>query len=449
MIDKAVFGERKMESIAAPLFLKDFTKESSQLKDLENLYNRIKDGEKKSNIGKDIYALRKGIDGENNTYFELRHSNVPFICMHDIRLEYDNLTAQIDFIVLTKQYICIIETKKLYGNIEINKEGEFIRFFKDRLGKTFREGMYSPYEQNRKHVNLVSKILKNEFNINRMPVKSLVVLANPKTIVNKDKCPEEIKQQIIRHENLTKNLESLVYETEYSLKEERVFDIANYLLRLHKPIDFNYKAKYGLVDDDFITDSKRIINCEKQEINVEKQTEDKSELSNNDLILELKNYRNSKARQEGYEYTRYHFIFSNSVIEQLASDKPKTKSDLFSIKGLGEVKIGKYGQEILDIIKKHSHNEKQNVLENMKVNQATQAESSNKEELISMLKEYRLKTSRALNIKPYIIFNNDQMEDLIQKMPTSKEELLSVKGFDSKRVNSFGENILEILNKAR
>lgn len=50
-------------------------------------------------------------------------------------------------------------------------------------------------------------------------------------------------------------------------------------------------------------------------------------------------------------------------------------------------------------------------------------------------------------MKPYYIFNDAQMQDLISKHPRTKEELLSVSGFGSKKAEKYGDEILKIINE--
>lgn len=68
------------------------------------------------------------------------------------------------------------------------------------------------------------------------------------------------------------------------------------------------------------------------------------------------------------------------------------------------------------------------------------------ETLINQLKAFRLEQSRKENIKPYYIFNDAQMNDLIQKSPKTKEQLLKVNGFGTVKVEKYGDIILKILN---
>lgn len=360
LVDKAVYGQRKMKSIDGPTFLKDFSKDNKQLKDLEKLYSKLKDGDKKNSIGRDIRALKQGLNGENNVYYELKASGIPMYCLHDIRLECEGLSAQIDFVVITKQCFYIIETKNLYGNIEINAEGEFIRWNKSSNGRKFREGMYSPVEQNNKHIKMIKNILSKEFKIKNMPVKSMVVMANPKAIINKSKCPKELKNVVIRHEQVTKYIEKAINEIQYSISEEKVKEVAEYLVKNHKPITFDNEAKYCLMKDDYCSkcDINNEINIKEVEYK-EKQPKDIETCTSNDiektskdaeLYEKLHTYRNNKAKEEGYDFRHYHYVFSKSIIEQLVENKPTSTNELFNIKGLGKVKVGKYGDDIVEII---------------------------------------------------------------------------------------------------
>lgn len=55
-VDLLLSGRR---TIKDPIFLKDFTKDNKQLNDLLELSNKLKDGDKKELIERDIAFLRK------------------------------------------------------------------------------------------------------------------------------------------------------------------------------------------------------------------------------------------------------------------------------------------------------------------------------------------------------------------------------------------------------
>lgn len=68
---------------------------------------------------------------------------------------------------------------------------------------------------------------------------------------------------------------------------------------------------------------------------------------NKDLFDKLRLWRKSVAFKE---QTKPYIICSDSTLIELANIMPKTKEELFEIRGMGEKKVSKYGDEILSII---------------------------------------------------------------------------------------------------
>lgn len=145
-----------------------------------------------------------------NILYELRNSGMDLFVLHDIYLEEGDLNAQIDFFIVTQKLCFVVECKNLYGNIEIDSKGNFIRTL-EYAGKKHREGIYSPITQNERHRNVIrAKCLRGKTFIGRAMVnrsfdstyQSLVVLANPKTILNDRFAQKEIKDKVIRADQL-------------------------------------------------------------------------------------------------------------------------------------------------------------------------------------------------------------------------------------------------------
>lgn len=63
------------------------------------------------------------------------------------------------------------------------------------------------------------------------------------------------------------------------------------------------------------------------------------------------------------------------------------------------------------------------------------------------LREYRLITSRKEGIKPYYIYNNAQLEEIISLMPETYAELMKIKGFAEIKCQKYGEEIINIVKK--
>ena len=139
-----------------PIFLRESDVLEKQIEQLKSIEPRL-NAEGKGLIAKDIKCLEYGRVGEQNIFFELKNSHMPLYILHDIYLEDQTLNAQIDFMVFTRKMCFVIECKNLYGNIEITREGDFIRTI-EFGSKKVKEGIYSPITQNERHLQLMKKI---------------------------------------------------------------------------------------------------------------------------------------------------------------------------------------------------------------------------------------------------------------------------------------------------
>ncbi len=185
-------------------------KESSDARDylqkLQELLPKAR-GEAAKKIEREIAIVNAGIYGEDNILFELKNSGMDLVVLHDLYLKTDSgLSAQIDFLVLSPKVFFVIECKNLFGSIEITNGGDFIRTF----GK-FKEGIYSPITQNERHLTVLKerRSEKNGFIMKAIKnaafesqFKGIVVLANPKTVVNDRYAKKEIKEKVIRADQL-------------------------------------------------------------------------------------------------------------------------------------------------------------------------------------------------------------------------------------------------------
>ena len=153
-------------SKAEVIILKESSDAETYLKKLEELIPRAK-RDIKEKIQKEIAITKAGIVGEENILFELKNSNMDMVVLHDIYLETkDGLGAQIDFVVVTSKLNFIIECKNLFGNIEIDAKGNFIRTM-EYGGRKHKEGIYSPITQNERHMTVL-KECKAEDNLYRL-----------------------------------------------------------------------------------------------------------------------------------------------------------------------------------------------------------------------------------------------------------------------------------------
>ncbi len=288
-----------------PVFTKEFKESNKQLEDLIKikLKDKVKE-EKTKYILKDINNIKQGLEGERRVAYELENSFIPMLVLHDLRIEVDDHIAQIDFLLITDYFICVLETKLLNGDISINNLGEFTRKTKYKT-----EGVYSPIVQNERHIKILKQLFKKYSIAKMVEIDSLVIMANPKSIIRRQYAPKDIKNKIIRYDQIANMIETKnkLYKSKGPMSEDKMYNISNFLINQHKEVTYDYIKKYSLSAEDFkpLAESN---NLKTNNINKEKNISEDLEkeidvnlLDNNidKLIFNyLKNFRLTKSKIE-------------------------------------------------------------------------------------------------------------------------------------------------------
>lgn len=394
-----------------PIFLKEESEAKYYIAKLKELHDKAPEG-LKGKIEKELKIATLGEIGEKNIAFELKNSGIPMYILHDICLGIDDLSAQIDYIVVTRKVIFIIECKNLIGNIEIDSQGNFIRTY--NFNKRFiKEGIYSPITQNERHLEVLKKIKRESKSsiITKMlfdkyfddNYKSIVVLANPKTTLNSRYAKKEIKDKVIKADQLINYIKEVNSKSNLAASNDKELkDIADRLLALHKPNKLSFLKKYRELSE--LVDNYDAKDNDENIFNVNEIKKDSSiNNSKSNIIDNSKNHiTNNIDKSNNTNNININVnINNNTIINNSISNNISNNSD-----------------RICD-----------------------------NEKLIKNLKEFRLQMSRAENTKPYIIFSDKQMFNLLEKMPKTKEEIKEVSGFGEVKVEKYGDMILKIINE--
>ena len=228
-----------------PVFIKDDSDAEKELEYLKSLPSTLE-------IEREIKLVKAGIAGERNIKFELENGHIPCYVLHDVYLEHGDQSAQIDYLIICHKCNYVVECKNLYGNIEIDSQGNFTRVF--NFGKQYKkEGFYSPVTQNERHIALIKQIIKDRGVLMKLFLsdgedgiwKSVIVLANPKTYLNNKYAPEEIKKKVIRADQLV----NFIKKTEAASKELALSDsemkaAAERWLERCKPNPVDYTSRF-------------------------------------------------------------------------------------------------------------------------------------------------------------------------------------------------------------
>ena len=330
-----------LDTFKDTIFLKESSELQKQYLALTKLIEEYPNNEK---LKEEYYNIKKGYQGENEIAYQLEKSNLGLYVLHDIHIEYENLKAQIDFIVVTKSYCYFIECKNLTGNITIDEKGDFIKEYTYN-NKKIETGIPSPLRQVEAQRDVYKKIWNTRLSSNKIinnikrllaednfttTHKVLVIAANNDTILNTKYAPLDIKYKVIKVDQLIRKLQ---YDLEHSNKEDwmskkAMEKWANTFLNINikKDIDYYqyYKNKYC---NDFIP---------------------KEELKNK--LIEFRKNRAKEIDKPAY------YIFDNDELDKLVELTPKTLEELKQSKILTEIRLKMHGQAIIDEINKMINN---------------------------------------------------------------------------------------------
>lgn len=313
-----------------------FYKSDSDLQERFDALTKLnKEYPNNNDVLSELYIVKKGLEGEKEISYQLQKANIGMYVLHDVKVKYGDLTAQIDYIVITSVFIYFIECKNLIGNITVNGNGDFIREYTFN-GKKIKKGMYSPLRQVEAQREVIRKIWESKasglvklfgsknFDYYR---KVLVVVANQETILNTSKAPKDIKSKVLR-------ADALVRKIQYDLS--------------HIRSDDSYSSKKNM---ELIAQSYANL-CINENIDYYKYYKDKfckNDISDNlkERLVELRKTRASQMKIPAY------YVFTNVELEKLLELKPSSIDELKKLNILSPVKIKTHGEYIINEINKN------------------------------------------------------------------------------------------------
>lgn len=220
------------------VFLKRGSELEEQIKALKTLLEKYPNNEALQN---ELRLCEIGLQGEKEIEFELSNANIGMYVLHDVNIEYQDLKAQIDYIIITPAYSYYIECKNLIGNVIIDSNGNFSREY--FIGKKkIKEGMYSPLSQAQRHIEIYKKIWmeRNNTLIDKLFRrdyfdswnKPLVVMANSKNILNMKYAPKDFKTKVIKSDGLVEYLKKDIEKCSKDLiiNKNQMYEIAYSIL---------------------------------------------------------------------------------------------------------------------------------------------------------------------------------------------------------------------------
>lgn len=311
-----------------------YKEDTTTQKELDRMKEYLKTHPNKDLENK-VKLFEYGLAGEKQVLYELLHSGIGMYILHNVSFEYKGKAAQIDFVVITARCTYFIECKNFIGNITINSKGDFVRTYMKNNRKV-TEGTYNPITQSKRHLEIIKEENYDNANIlYKMNFEKtfdsfhdyIVVMANPKTIINDKYAPKNIKERLVKADQIIECLKRLESKRDPFRFEKDIKKVADVYIESNK--------EKSLLKSFIAEDEKENIKDDNKET----------------IRSELKKYRLQKAKSLNY---KPYFIFNDQTLEEILSIMPRTLTDLKKISGLGDKKIEFYGQDIINIINERS-----------------------------------------------------------------------------------------------
>jgi len=226
-----------------------------QINVLKKLFKDSKSEAQRKLIKSDLIKLENGYKAEKeNAYyidFEFKNSN-NIIVLHDIRIEHNGRTAQIDHILLSRVEVTLLESKSFSGHLNIKEDGSLLVQYNNSY-KT----LANPIEQNKRHLLVLKDFINSKF---ELPQNTKIfggisfqtkVLINPKTVLMNKTLPEGYERAdsyISRRNNEIDKVSGLnvLKLASTMMSMDKVKELAKFLMMHHTPIKYDYSKKYPI-----------------------------------------------------------------------------------------------------------------------------------------------------------------------------------------------------------
>jgi len=340
-LERVKLALKDKEELKVPVLIREGTTAQKTINKMQSDLEIEKSVETQKDLLNKIKILELGLYGEKSVQFELMNSFIPIHILHDLQLKHGEWKAQIDFVVITRKFLLVIEVKNYYGNIEVTENGDFIRNVMKGKKVVFKEGFYSPIRQIERQTEVLRNLLQESGVIgNKTPIKQVVVFTNNKTILDLKKAKEDIQNRIVRVDGLVRYIsKELEKSSPVQILDNRMSDISDFLNNSHMEEEIEKTedtVELKLLGETVEAMENKIVEQSPTVLGLEE---------------ELRKFRKDKAAALGMK--AFH-IFSNQTLDEIVSKHPTNSIELSTIKGIGEKKIEEYGREIIEVIQRHS-----------------------------------------------------------------------------------------------
>ncbi|WP_054708258.1 NERD domain-containing protein [Bacillus sp. JCM 19041] len=202
---------------------------------------------KRAKVEKDLIKQEAGFAGERsiNYYLTFLPKEVHYRIFHDLRIR-DRHAFQMDTLMITENYIVLLEIKHYTGYVELDLTGQLNRYHSNQK-KTFP----NPLAQVSRQQTQLENVL-HTYGFPPIPIYSYVLFTSQNVTLDLSQTPLDL-ERMIRLESLPKTIEQLNHRNTHPfLTTKQIQKLSSVLLKLHQPQARSPLATYSLSLDDII-----------------------------------------------------------------------------------------------------------------------------------------------------------------------------------------------------
>ncbi|TYS62361.1 NERD domain-containing protein [Bacillus infantis] len=172
-----------------------------------------------------------------------------YLIFHDIRLQEKEHFFQMDFLLLSKEFIVTIEVKNMAGTLYFDPV--FQQLIRTQNEK--EEAFPDPLIQIQRHKSLMASWLRKQ-NYPPIPIESLIVISSPYTLLKTSPKNESISKIILHSEALSAKIKKLeLNQRESCLDDKQWKKLSRLILKKHTPLNADILEQYDIRKAELIT----------------------------------------------------------------------------------------------------------------------------------------------------------------------------------------------------
>ncbi|GLB59781.1 nuclease-related domain-containing protein [Cytobacillus sp. NCCP-133] len=230
-----------------PVILKK-RKSSDFIQSMEVLLRRLPGTHsKKTLIENDLAKRKAGFRGEEAVDYFIKDSKEITI-VHDIRLSNGAEFFQIDTMLISSNFILILEIKNISGTIYFDPTFNQLIQTRQENERGFLDPLIQAKRQQRELIKWLHAVKIS------IPVEYLIVISNPSTVIKTASYHREALNKVLHASHLIERIERLKEKyPEETLSHKEIRKLSKTIVNKHIPANYNVLKYYDIHEKEIIT----------------------------------------------------------------------------------------------------------------------------------------------------------------------------------------------------